>query len=347
MERRNLAERYQATGIEPETLEVISKGRLPKRQDINRAETLAVTLTCEAFQDCRIFVDSTTAINAFHKAQAVTQSVDFADHAQFDLIQRMFQAKAEGQTVQKMKAHVDLTQEKDLLAVYHGLGNKKADNEATSTAILALPQIHNELQEFHQSVCHQSKKLTQVYAYIIDLQTARARAEPTQDTQGDSNLPLPRRDPFQLLCQWKPRTIWKPPTRLQCQGLPCGMWGWQASFAALQFLKECEWPYDELGPEGIPIGLSWLEVGIAIMIKLGTYLPVKRQGSDGETYLVFLPSLAAAQMHHVTLSELAQVANSLYHQVLNLIPERLTPDIPEGRVKSLYMLGEPGNGFAA
>ena len=112
----------------------------------------------------------------------------------------------------------------------------------------------------------------------------------------------------------------------------------------LQFLKECEWPYDELGPEGIPIGLSWLEVGIAIMIKLGTYLPVKRQGSDGETYLVFLPSLAAAQMHHVTLSELAQVANSLYHQVLNLIPERLTPDIPEGRVKSLYMLGESFQG---
>ena len=122
------------------------------------------------------------------------------------------------------------------------------------------------------------------------------------------------------------------------------MWGWQAGFATLQFLRECEWPYDELGPDGIPVGISWLEISIAIMLKLGTYLPVQRKGSDGETYLVFVSSLAAAQMHHTTLVELAQVANSLYHQVLNLIPERMTPDIPEGRVKSLYMLGESFQG---
>lgn len=157
-------------------------------------------------------------------------------------------------------------------------------------------------------------------------------------------MPTPRRDPFQLLCNWKPRTIWTPPRRHQCQGLPLCMWGWQAGFATLQFLRECEWPYDELGPDGIPVGISWLEISIAIMLKLGTYLPVQRKGSDGETYLVFVSSLAAAQMHHTTLVELAQVANSLYHQVLNLIPERMTPDIPEGRVKSLYMLGESFQG---
>ena len=343
-ERKKLAERYQATGIEPETLEVISKGRLPKRQDINRAETLAVTLTCEAFQDCHIFVDSAAAINAFQKSRTMGNSADNFDHAQYDLVVRLQQAKAEGQTVQKIKAHVDLTRGNDLLAVYHGLGNKRANDEAICTALHSIPQLHKEFEDFHQGVAQESKKLTQVYEYIIDLQTARARAEPTCDHQEANNLPVPRRDPFTLLCQWKPRNVWKPPTRLQCQGLPFGMWGWQASFAALQFLKECEWPFEELGPEGIPIGISWLEIGIAIMLKLGTYLPIQRVGSDGETYLVFLPSLAAAQMHHVTLSELAQVANSLYHQVLNLIPERLTPNIPEGRVKSLYMLGESCQG---
>ena len=83
-----------------------------------------------------------------------------------------------------------------------------------------------------------------------------------------------------------------------------------------------------------------MEIAIGIMIQLNTYLPVKRKDVSGVDKLVFLRNLGDAQQHGVTLTELSQVGYSLVKQVCNLIPERLFPDVPTGRVKSSYMLGE-------
>ena len=340
-QRREQAIRYQTAGLEPETLVNIATGRLPRRQSIHRAETLAITLVCESFSRCQVFVDSQAAITAHTLAQRASNTSEIEFHPELDLVKRMFQVRHPEQNMVKIKAHCDLRNGHDLLQIYHGLGNKKANDVAIQTALTALPPVLKDLQEYHQDIAQDESHLKYVFDYILELQAVRARADAGYGTTVPEQLgTIVPRDPLKLLKEWRPEEVWRMPTRVQLQGLQKCMWGWQTAFATYKFFQSCAWPTNTVGPEDIAVGISWMEIAIGIMIQLNTYLPVKRKDVSGVDKLVFLRNLGEAQQHGVTLTELSQVGYSLVKQVCNLIPERLFPDVPTGRVKSSYMLGE-------
>ena len=340
-QRREQAIRYQSSGLEPDTLITIATGRLPGRQSIHRAETLAITLVCESFNSCAIFVDSQAAITAHYIAKTAPHTSTFEFHPEADLVHRMYQAMNPMQSIQKIKAHCDLKEGTDMIMIYHGLGNKKANDVAIKTATTTMPSLMKDLQEYVGDIQQDETRLRKVYDYVLELQAVRARAEAGPGSIVPDQIgPLVTRDPVKLLKEWRPQEVWKMPARVQLQGLRKCMWGWQTAFATYKFFQSCAWPTNTVGPENIAVGISWMEIAIGIMIHLETYLPIKRPDGTGAERLVFLTNLGDAQQHGVTLTELAQTGYSLTKQICNLIPERLFPDVPTGRVKSLYMMGE-------
>ena len=90
------------------------------------------------------------------------------------------------------------------------------------------------------------------------------------------------------------------------------------------------------------VGITWIEVALAIAKQMRTFLPVRRQNSEGETILLYISNYAEARKHHVTLVEQSETAYTLVRQVLDIIPERLMPDSPFGQVRSMYILGDAG-----
>eukprot|EP00435_Cladocopium_sp_Y103_P029715 s341_g7.t1 len=147
-------------------------------------------------------------------------------------------------------------------------------------------------------------------------------------------------DPCQLFSDWVPERFWTAPRPVQAQALDKCPFGQQVAYATLKFLMSCKWPTHEYGPLPDPVGVSWLEIGLGIMLELGAYLPVKRQSADGSYHPVFIHTYADALLHATTMTEQSEQARYIFAHVNDLIPERLLPDIPRGQVKSLYLMGD-------
>ena len=339
-DRKDQVNHFFATGQEPDSLIVVGTCRTPGLQGIHRAEILAIVLLCETFQAFDLYTDSQTAIGAFDSAHSASSHSDFWDHPEFDLIVRIFNVRKVTQKVHKIKAHVTFDLAHPWEQTYRSLGNKKANDAAIITAKESIPEIANELWQYHNDCDKAQQDLKCVYKYIVALCVARARADTHNHNISHQPQEQTSTDPLELLSAWNPPDFWCPPAQVQSQGLVESVWGWQAAAAAFQFLRSCKWPSQVHGPTIKPVGISWLEVALGIMYKMGTYLPIKRITADGDVRLVYLSSYDMAEAHKTTLSEQAETASLLMQHILTLVPERLVPHIPRGRVRSLYMLGE-------
>ena len=339
-ERIEQVNKFFATGHEPDSLIVVGASRTPGLQGIHRAEILAIVTLCETFQAFDLYTDSQTAISAFDRASRASSPSDFWEHPEFDLIVRIFNVKKVTQKVHKIKAHETFSLAQPWDQVYRGLGNKKANDVAITTAKESIPEVATEFWKYHQDIDKHQHDLKCVYRYIVALCVARARADTNNSTVPCTTHEPTSTDPFELLCDWNPDSFWSPPTQIQSQGLVDCVWGWQVAAAAFQFLRSCKWPINDHGPTSKPIGISWLEVALGIIDKMGTYLPVKRITADGDVRLVYLSSYEMAVAHQTTLSEQAETASLIMQHILTMVPERLIPNTPRGRVRSLYMLGE-------
>ncbi|CAL1159213.1 unnamed protein product [Cladocopium goreaui] len=339
--RQAQAMRFLTTQEHPDTLTPLAHGRLPDKQTIHRAELMIIVLATETLPAFQLYTDSSVAKSAFEKATMASSTQSFIDNPHYDLMCRIFVAKKQGHKVHKIKAHRELQKLTDLLDIYHGLGNQKADGQAAHALNTSMPEILSELEAYHVSVHQDQTHLSQVFNYILALQNARARAQavtkaymPTEEVQND---------PVSFLGAWTADELWSPPRRqLQNQGLRDCAFGLQVAWACQQWLLTCKWPTTYVGPQNKVVGISWIEVALAIMKHLRAYLPVKRQNTDGDTYVIFITNYAQARAHQVTMVEQSETACGLVKQVLDLIPERLTPAVPYGQVRSMYMLGDKG-----
>lgn len=338
--RQHQAMRFLATNQMPDTLATITYGRLPDMQTIHRAELLVIVLATEALPAFNLYTDSSAAKSAFDTATQAASCQSFINNPHFDLMCRIFAAKKPGQFVHKIKAHRDLHTIPNLLEVYKGLGNHKADQQASMTLQQHMPEVGEELATYHKDVTKDQQCLHQVFTYIIALQNARAQAQPATRmyTMPDTEAG----DPVTFLATWSADEYWTPPRRLQNQGLRDCAFGLQAAWACQQWLLSCKWPTRYIGPDNKVVGITWIEVALAIARQMRTFLPVRRQNSEGETILLYISNYAEARKHHVTLVEQSETAYTLVRQVLDIIPERLMPDSPFGQVRSMYILGDAG-----
>lgn len=338
--RRAEADRYLATGQLPEGLQVVGKGLLPGLQDIHRAELLALALLAEALPAFDAWTDSQVARSAFATAQQARSEADFADSPHFDLIRRIYHCRTPHQRIHKIAAHQKATPDMPLDDVYHICGNALAD--ATATAVLEddTHPLIRDLQEQLTSQRRQQDLLGQFLRYLLELQQTRARVDHQPWAVADSwtaSAGIPVSD---LFANWFPDEVWIMPTRLQSQGLWQCAWGRQSAAAMRQFLRTCRWPTTELGPGGRAYGFSWIELALAVMRHMKAYLPVRRVNDKNQQILVYLTSFQHAKREGVTLTELGETAYYLLQQLQDMIPERVLPEVPKGRNRSLYAMGE-------
>lgn len=117
--------------------------------------------------------------------------------------------------------------------------------------------------------------------------------------------------------------------------------GFQPAMAVVAWLRSCSWPEEDPISSSLPIGISWPEIALAVMLEMGGYLPVKRKMADtNEHHLLWLDTFGAARLHGVTLSEQGEQVSQLFKQVNKFLPVSAMPLIANGRVRSLYLLGD-------
>lgn len=340
-QRLCLADRFQTNHTMPDTLQVIHRGRVNHRQGIHRAELTIIIIAAENFPSFDLYTDSAVSLAAIRQVREAQSKCDFHDHAEFDLMCRLFDAIQPTQHFHKIKAHVNLDDHPCDLKLYHFLGNKCANDAAIAANKELQPELYEEFEAFHRELSGEQRALKQVYDYLIALQTIRTKVDQTNTNMGLADqCQVLAADPCTLFSQWNPADFWQPPQRIQPQGLQHCAYGWQVAFAVMKFLQQFRWPTLEFGPLPEPVGISWTEMAVGMMLELNAYLPVKRQTADGQFVPVFLPTYTDATFHHTSMAEQADMARILFGQVTDLIPERLFPDTRRGQVKSLYMMGE-------
>eukprot|EP00435_Cladocopium_sp_Y103_P037101 s2908_g9.t1 len=339
--RLQQADRFLATGQEPDTLQPIVQGRVQGRQGIHRAELSAIVVACEGFSGFNLHTDSATTLAAIDRVRQAQHPSEFEDHPDFDLLLRLFQALQPTHVFHKIKAHVTLESHPCNLQLYHQLGNKKANDVAIAANSHLFPEAVREFNQFHADVLAEQKSLACVYDYVIALQMVKIKVDlQNPHTAVAEQCRLHTTDPCKLFSEWMPDEYWTAPRPVQGQGLEMCPYGQQVAYATLKFLMKCQWPTQQFGPLPEPVGISWLEIGLAIMLELGAYLPVKRQREDGSSYPVFLHTYADAMLHHTTMTEQSEQARYIFGHVNDLVPERLYPDVIRGQVKSLCLMGD-------
>ena len=92
------------------------------------------------------------------------------------------------------------------------------------------------------------------------------------------------------------------------------------------------------------LGLPGLMGGNLLVptVPLGLGLPVKRQHSDGNTYIVQPKTIAEAQALGIDLAEQTKSCNAIYQQFQGLMPQNVVPKIRMGKVRSLLTQGFTG-----
>eukprot|EP00435_Cladocopium_sp_Y103_P033463 s2507_g8.t1 len=339
--RLQQADRFLVTGQEPDTMSILAQGRVQGLQGIHKAELSIIVIACESFDAFSLYTDSAVALSAIERARHAHDVIDFEDHPDFDLMLRLHKALKITHVFHKIKAHLQLRDHACNVQLYHQLGNKKANDAAIQANRQLFPDTVKEFEQYHADILQEQQKLKIVYNYIVELQLVKTKVDLHNPHLGAAEqCKLHATDPCELFSTWSPASFWTAPRPVQAQGLEMCPYGQQVAFATLKFLMQCKWPTHEYGPLPDPVGISWLEIALAIMLELGAYLPVKRLNSEGEPYPVFLHTYTDAMTHHTTTTEQSEQARFIFAHVNDMVPERLYPDVPRGQVKSLYMMGD-------
>eukprot|EP00435_Cladocopium_sp_Y103_P016701 s2818_g4.t1 len=339
--RLDQCRRFLTNKCEPDTLQVLAQGRVQGIQGIHKAELTVIMIACETLPSFDLYTDSAVSLAALATVRTAAACHVFADHPEYDLLLRIFRSLKATHVFHKIKAHVDVANHACNLQLYHQLGNKRANDAAVAANQCLLPEAAKELEQFHKDIFAEQQHLATVYDYVLALQMVKMKVDMSNPAMGVAEqCRLHAADPLDLLTDWTPDDFWMAPRQVQGQGLESCTYGQQVAIATLKFLRQCKWPTEVYGPLPEPIGISWLEIALGIMLGLEAYLPVKRQDASGAFYPVFLKTFTDAKLHHTTMTEQSEQARYIFGQVTDLVPERLFPDTPRGQVKSLYMLGE-------
>lgn len=235
-DRMHQAERFLVTKQWPSSLQKLHVARLPREQNIHRAETEAVIKIVESFDRAIIFSDSATTVSNAHKCQLGGNLNWTFMHADSDQMVRLQTHLTPAHDIRKIKAHTDLSTIQDPLQRYWALGNAYADFLADSANANHMPELVSEWEERHSHWELEQQQYDRLANLILQLQFAREQSSHEEPAQ-----PVARevRRPDLLLRQvsrpWGPREGWTE------DWLKFSMWGAQPMFVVQQWLQHLEW----------------------------------------------------------------------------------------------------------
>ena len=345
-ERKHHARCFEGTGRTPAVLQRLVCGRLKGIQSIHRAELMAVIWVLETFptRDVIIYTDNAWVIEVWKKCRLENSETLFLDHPDHDMIRRLTAANVHRLQLHKVKAHQEPLQELDLLNRYHLLGNKEADQVAQWACWNLMPEVVTQLQQIHENHTRDIQLVSQFYKYCLDLQYARAAAQDTQHVaQLDDVGAVPKGDIFQQLADWKVQQSWQFPEVVESR-LDRAVWGRHAMTSLLQWFRSCAWPMDDTQESpNSKLGISWTEIAVAVAIKHGMWMPIKRKQQDSLEHIIQPRDLTQCSYLKVTLAE--QTANISYmvKHLKSMLMQNVMPTIPQGKVSALLVYGFQGS----
>eukprot|EP00438_Fugacium_kawagutii_P030274 Skav225204 [mRNA] locus=scaffold1041:59681:80585:- [translate_table: standard] len=337
--RQQEADRFLATRQEPSTFAPVVAARLQGRQCIYRAELMAVIFIFEQFSRALVWCDNQDTCDWVAKFQDDSALVLDPLHPDWDLLQRLQDVLTDSHQVCKVKAHQDCTTLDNLLECYKALGNAAADRLAGTTNRTLFPEVASELWQFAEHYEASVDTMRRYYKYLLDL--TETRAHTTGDDSTVQRVPDPQ--PLHLVQQlrdYRAKGDWTCPHPLCEDWLSYSVWGLQVMDAVKGWLVECEWPNsatDTPGPDAL--GISWVEIAISVVLRMGMWLPFPRKHSDGKEYLVQPRTHLEALQAGTCLGEQAWAVSMIFTHFQSLIPQLVWPPVKRGKVLSLTALG--------
>ena len=334
--RRSEAQNFLETGQMPKTFQTCFAGRTRGIQTIHNAETTALSIAASIPYGI-IHTDSTCAIHAFltYVAMPTTQS---PCHEFLHQVPALSPDR-----VRKIKAHQDPRHVKDLLALYHVLGNMMVDQVAKTTCADMNHAWQTELEKYHTQIEMERNMMHDVCRLHVELFTARSIAAQKMSRLDDNHLPPEgKANLTPILDAIKG---WKPQVMQQLTFPPYKEWfeffSWGAFLAEQLYLwmQTTVWPVESGGPLEKEIGVSWLELGVSFSMYIQQALPILRPNESGAVRLLMIQDDTDVTDYKVTYTDLAATMQKMWCQAEGWILEESRPTCNKGLNTSLYTQG--------
>ena len=303
---------------------------------------MAVIWVLETFpnQDVIIYTDNAWVIKVWNKCILDNAKALFLDHSDYDLISRLVAANVQRLQLYKVRAHQDPLLEPDLLRRFHMLGNQEADQVAQWACWHLLPEIVAQLKGIHDQFTHDVQLVTNFYKYCLDLQYARAAVQDVPSVSLATDLaPEPETDIYQQLAEWSVHQSWQFP-EVDRSRLGRSVWGRHAMETLLDWLRSCVWPSAD-APETSQskLGISWTEIALAVAIKHGMRMPVKRLQQDSFEHIIQPRDLRECDVLKITLAEQTANISVMVKHLKSMLMQEVMPKISQGKVSALFVYG--------
>eukprot|EP00438_Fugacium_kawagutii_P029188 Skav223826 [mRNA] locus=scaffold3121:78204:79670:- [translate_table: standard] len=336
-QEQDLIKQFRLTRAIPPTFCTLAVGEVDKDQTINRAELLAVYHVVGWFLDAalpgtlHVYTDSSFVLQQIDLLRSSTRAADFHQCSHFDVLLPLWHhLQAARVEFHKVAAH-RIARQPDHFEFEH-LGNEAADTAAK--AYLAHLQQVTPLPLNRQDVRTHREMLQAWYAYLQDLQYARAllqagkTAQPSQPTERSWQT---RR---QTLNVWRPSTeIFEHPEPPDEQACNACLWGTTVTRDIIRWLQTITWEANP-APLDQGIGTTWFELTYAYLVLTGHPLPINIGGQRE----AFRPQLVMPTDRDVQFGKLVTSFQRLVTQIETLTTRFF---LPQGRaqIRHLTYLG--------
>ena len=355
LEDRELAASYwKATSQIPPCMQVQSRGLVPGKQTINRAELLAAiqAVRLGSLLDStpvHVHTDSAYVVRVLSQFAAGMQAPLMDSSPNLDLLCLLNEVWFSGVTVSKLKSHRDPGQARSNHELLQILGNAQADVACSDALRADLSIVQEMIAEIAAAQDEQASLLRDVFLYLLDLhRVTNVKLNQPRDTPStapeDTMDPLvpPDAAPFldgalEMWQQQRSATILPQPLECPDQGVFVhSTWGPDFAWQVWTWIQTIQW---EDHPVQAATAVTTLELFCNYVVSTSSLPPLVIPGPYNKR--LCLPYDAPeSRLHPRTLRSWLQALTSSIRQLERQASARLLPGTASRRITSLQSLGD-------
>jgi hypothetical protein len=338
-EREYLANQHRYLKLHPPSLKVVAANRCQGEQDILRAEMSAIAdIICKCGRGV-IHTDSQTAITLCNLAMDSQLPLHFATCAHSDILFKIWTKGRQHCSLEKIKAHVNISEVAEATQRYFHMGNALANDAAQQACANLLPNFVTELQELHRDMQVERDMFKALCHLHLELRTARQQAE-MASTPDEQAVQHTENTILLAFCSWSLPHHINYTGMVNTTFLQFGTWGQATHEALLRWSRTLQWPTEaDESPLKKGCGISWIELAFSFMMYSQQYLPVVRKTAEGEERVLCVGSWQSAHEYSITSTELGTNMQKALDNTIAMIPEVFFPNVKRRKVSSLYLQG--------
>ena len=229
-----------------------------------------------------IHTDSQTAITLCNLAMDSQLPLHFATCAHSDILFKIWTKGRQHCSLEKIKAHVNISEVAEATQRYFHMGNALANDAAQQACANLLPNFVTELQELHRDMQVERDMFKALCHLHLELRTARQQAE-MASTPDEQAVQHTENTILLAFCSWSLPHHINYTGMVNTTFLQFGTWGQATHEALLRWSRTLQWPTEaDESPLKKGCGISWIELAFSFMMYSQQYLPVVRKTAEGE-----------------------------------------------------------------